>query len=68
MGYKTGFRCRGVPAGGRLPTSVRERFWTAVRSGLTPTAAATVAGVSGATGRQWAQDAGYRSSPWGAGP
>jgi transposase, IS30 family len=63
MGYETGFRGRGVPAGGRLPESVRESFWEAVRSGLTPTAAATTAGVSGATGRQWAQDAGYRSSP-----
>jgi IS30 family transposase len=63
MGYKTGFRGRGVPAGGKLPASVWERFWTAVRSGLTPTAAATVAGVSGSTGRQWAQDVGYRSSP-----
>ena len=63
MCYETGFRRRGLPAGGRLPESVRERFWAAVRSGLTPTAAATVAGVSGSTGRQWAQDAGYRSSP-----
>ena len=63
MGYDTGFRGRGVPAGGKLAESVRESFWKAVRSGLTPTAAATIAGVSGATGRQWARDAGYRSSP-----
>jgi IS30 family transposase len=63
MGYVTGFRGRGVPAGGKLPESVRESFWEAVRSGLTPTAAATIAGVSGDTGRQWARDAGYRSSP-----
>jgi IS30 family transposase len=42
-----------------LPDSVREEFWAAVRSGLSPTAAATVAGVHGSTGRKWAKDAGY---------
>src|SRR2546430_868872 len=52
MGYETGFRRRGVPPGGRLPESVRERFWEAVNSGLSPTAAATVAGVHGGTGRR----------------
>ena len=63
MGCETGFRCRGVPPGGRLPESVRERFWEAVNSGLSPTAAATVAGVHGATGRAWAKAAGYQSNP-----
>ncbi|AFM18228.1 transposase, IS30 family [Mycolicibacterium chubuense NBB4] len=51
--------CRG-PGRARLPESVRERFWAAVAAGLSPTAAATVAGVHGATGRHWAQQAGYR--------
>jgi transposase, IS30 family len=62
MGYATGFRRPGLPAGGRLPESVREEFWEAVNSGLSPTAAATVAGVHGATGRAWAQAAGYRTN------
>lgn len=57
MGHETGFR---KPGWHRLPESVREEFWEAVRSGLSPTAAATVAGVAGATGRQWAKDAGYQ--------
>ena len=43
--------------------SVRERFWGAVNSGLSPTAAATVAGVHGATGRAWAKAAGYQTNP-----
>lgn len=60
MGYETGFR---KPGWEQLPESVRERFWEAVRSGLSPTAAATVAGVSGATGRRWAKDAGYQTNP-----
>jgi IS30 family transposase len=30
---------------------------------LSPTAAATVAGVSGGTGRRWAQEAGYQTNP-----
>jgi IS30 family transposase len=63
MGCETGFRRRGVPPGGRLPESVHERFWEALRSGLSPTAAATVAGVSCKTGRQWAKDAGYQINP-----
>lgn len=44
----------------QLPASVRERFWVAMAEGLSPTAAATMAGVHGATGRRWAQQAGYR--------
>jgi transposase, IS30 family len=36
-------------------------FWAALGSGLSPTAAATVAGVAGATGRKWAQNAGYQT-------
>ncbi|MFV0496307.1 IS30 family transposase [Mycobacterium sp.] len=55
-----GFRVRGPH---RLPESVRERFWEAVNSGLSPTAAATVAGVHGATGRAWAKAAGYQTNP-----
>jgi IS30 family transposase len=62
MGYQTGFRRRGLPAGGRLPESVRQEFWEALRSGLSPTAAATVVGVAGATGRKWAKDAGYQTN------
>ena len=58
MGFETGFRKSGWP---RVAESVREEFWAALRSGLSPTAAATVAGVSGATGRQWAKDAGYQT-------
>jgi transposase, IS30 family len=63
MGCETGFRRCGVPPGGRLSESVRERFWEAVNSGLSPTAAATVAGVHGATGRAWAKAAGYQTNP-----
>jgi transposase, IS30 family len=62
MGYQTGFRRPGLPAGGRLPESVRREFWEALRSGLSPTAAATVAGVHGATGRAWAKAAGYQTN------
>jgi transposase, IS30 family len=58
-----GFRGHGVKLDVELATSVREEFWRAVRSGLAPTAAATVAGVSGATGRKWAKAAGYRADP-----
>jgi IS30 family transposase len=45
-----------------LPESVREGFWEALRLGLSPTAAATVVGVAGATGRKWAKDAGYQTN------
>jgi transposase, IS30 family len=54
-----GFRESGWP---RVPESVREEFWTALGSGLSPTAAATVAGVHGSTGRKWAKDAGYQTN------
>ena len=50
------------PGGSRVSESVREAFWEAVRSGLSPTAAATVVGVHGATGRKWARDAGYQTN------
>lgn len=59
MGYETGFR---RPGWDQLPESVRGRFWEAVGSGMPPTAAATVAGVSGATGRRWAKQAGYQTN------
>jgi transposase, IS30 family len=55
-----GFRVQGSRG---LPESVRERFWGAVNSGLSPTAAATVAGVHGGTGRAWAKAAGYQTNP-----
>ena len=42
---------------------VREAFWDALGRGLSPTAAATVAGVCGATGRKWAKAAGYVANP-----
>jgi hypothetical protein len=45
-----------------LAESVREEFWEALRSGLSPTAAATVAGVAGGTGRNWARAAGYQTN------
>jgi IS30 family transposase len=47
----------------QVPESAREEFWTALASGLSPTAAATVAGVHGATGRAWAKAAGYQTNP-----
>ncbi|GAS92443.1 transposase, IS30 family [Mycolicibacterium brisbanense] len=47
--------------GSAVPESVRERFWESVGSGLSVTAAATVAGVSQRKGQQWAQEAGYRA-------
>jgi transposase, IS30 family len=55
-----GLGCQGARG---VPESVRERFWEAVNSGLSPTAAATVAGVHGATGRAWAKAAGYQTNP-----
>ena len=51
----------GVHFSRAVPESVRERFWEAVNSGLSPTAAATVAGVEGSTGRDWARSAGYQT-------
>jgi len=61
--YQTGFRGHGVHLDVESKAWVREEFWRAVRSGLSPTAAATVAGVSGATGRKWAKAAGYQTNP-----
>ena len=63
MGYQGGFRGHGVHLDVESKASVREEFWRAVRSGLSPTAAATVAGVSGATGRKWAKAGGYQTNP-----
>ena len=57
------FRGHGVKLDVELAASVREQFWEAVRSGLSPTAAATVAGVAGGTGRRWAKDGGYQTNP-----
>jgi len=58
-----GFRGHGVKLDVEVAASVREAFWTALRSGQSPTAAATVAGVSGATGRRWAKAGGYQRNP-----
>jgi len=52
--------CR-KPGGQPLPESVREGFFTALRLGLSPTAAATVAGVSHTAGLRWARAAGYQN-------
>ncbi len=46
-----------------VPEWVREAFDSALRSGLSPTAASTVAGVAGGTGRRWAKEAGYQPDP-----
>lgn len=54
-----GFRMHGCK---QVPESVREVFFATLRSGVSPTAAATVAGVAGATGRKWARAAGYQTS------
>ena len=51
------------PGWPELPESVREEFFTALSRGLSPSAAATVAGIAGTTGRKWAKQAGYQSNP-----
>jgi transposase, IS30 family len=53
----------GHLGGKGVPEWVREAFDEALTSGLSPTAAATVAGVCGATGRRWAKEGGYQSDP-----
>ena len=58
MGYET--KCLGL--GRRLPEEVQERFWAALESGLSPSAAATVAGMSATAGREWAHAAGYQTN------
>ena len=60
MGLYSGFR---GPGRVRLPESVGERFWAAVRSGPSPTAAATAVGVSGATGRMWGSASSGSATP-----
>jgi IS30 family transposase len=45
--------------GMRYSQEVREGFWEALRSGLMPTQAAVIAGVSEQTARRWVQQAGY---------
>jgi IS30 family transposase len=55
MKYEKGRRKRW------LPESVREEFLDSLGSGLSPTAAATVAGVSHTTGLKWARKAGYQA-------
>jgi transposase, IS30 family len=60
---QVGFRGHGVRLDAAVAALVREEFRNALESGLSPTAAATVAGVSGATGRRWAKAGGYQSNP-----
>lgn len=57
------FRGHGLKLDAELAASVREEFRKALQSGLSPTAAATVAGVCGATGRKWAKTGGYQTNP-----
>lgn len=53
-----GFRKHGSKG---VPESAREEVLAAVRSGLSPAAAATVAGVSATTGYVWARAAGWKA-------
>ena len=53
-----GFRGRGRPEGGRLPDSMRDAFWDALRTGITLKAASAAAGVSRFTGAGWLAEAG----------
>jgi IS30 family transposase len=53
-----GFRGRGRPEGGRLPDSMRDAFWDALRTGITVKAASAAAGVSRFTGAGWLAEAG----------
>jgi IS30 family transposase len=57
-------KAAGVPAslkhrGIRYPAAVREAFWTAMKSGASPTQAAVIAGVSENIGEVWVKQAGY---------
>jgi transposase-like protein len=52
---------RRKPGSPRLPESVCESFLAVLGSGLSPTAAASVAGVSHTTGLRWAKAAGYQT-------
>jgi IS30 family transposase len=54
-----GFRKHGSK---EVPESAREDFLEALRSGLSQSAAATVAGVCHTTGNKWAKAAGHQSS------
>lgn len=53
---------RRKPGGQPLPEWVRREFLAALGSGLSPTAAATVAGVSHTTGLKWARAAGHQDA------
>jgi len=55
-----GFREQGSK---QVPVSARDDFLEALRSGLSQSAAATVAGVSHTTGNRWARAAGHQPSP-----
>ncbi len=63
MGHDMGFRGSGVHLDAESAALVREEFWKVLASGLSPTAAATVVGVCGATGRKWAKAGGYQTNP-----
>jgi IS30 family transposase len=55
-----GFRVQGSK---RVPESAREAFLAALRSGLSQSAAATIAGVHHSTGCRWAKAAGVLANP-----
>lgn len=52
------FRGHGVKLAVEVVAAVREEFWKALESGLSPTAAATVAGVGGCDGPKVGQGCG----------
>lgn len=62
MGCGSGFRGTGVHLDVESAAAVRDKFWDAVQSGLSPTSAATVVGVACATGRRWAKAGGYQTN------
>ena len=54
-GVAANFKHRGI----RYPAAVREAFWAAVKSGVSPSQAAVIAGVSEIAGQMWVKQAGY---------
>ena len=61
MGCQTGFRGHGVRLDVESAASMRESSGGRLDRGVAD-GAATVAGVSGATGRKWAKAAGYQTN------
>jgi IS30 family transposase len=54
-----GYQVNPKHCGTRYSQQVKEAFWAALRSGMTPTQAAVAAGVSENAGRDWVDQAGY---------